>query len=35
MRKKIRNLIDIRDLSTKEIDGLIKVANDIIDHKEK
>ncbi len=34
-KKKIRNLIDIRDLTTKEIDDLIKVANDIIDHKEK
>ncbi len=35
MKKKIKNLIDIRDLSTKDIDDLIKVANDIIDHKEK
>ena len=35
MEKKKRNLIDIRDLSTKEIDELIKVANDIIKHKEK
>ncbi len=35
MEKKIRNLIDIRDLSTKEIDDLIEVANDIINHKEK
>jgi aspartate carbamoyltransferase catalytic subunit len=36
MRKnKIRDLINITDLSTKEIDDLIKVANDIIDHKEK
>ncbi len=35
MRKEnTRNLIDIRDLSTKEIDDLIKVANDIILHKE-
>ncbi len=33
--KKKRNLIDIRDLSTKEIDELIEVANDIINHKEK
>lgn len=33
--KKKRNLINITDLSTKEIDDLIKVANDIIDHKEK
>ncbi len=32
---KKRNLIDIRDLSTKEIDELIEVANDIINHKEK
>ena len=35
IKKKIRNLIDIRDLSVKEIDDLIEVANDIIDHKEK
>jgi len=35
VKKKIRNLIDIRDLSVEEIDDLIKVANDIIDHKEK
>lgn len=34
-KKKKRNLIDIRDLTTKEIDDLIKVANDIIAHKEK
>ncbi len=34
-KKKIRNLIDIKDLSVKEIDELIKVANDIIDNKEK
>ena len=34
-KKKIRNLIDIRDLSTKEIDDLIEVANDIINHSEK
>lgn len=34
-KKKKRNLIDIRDLSVKEIDELIEVANDIIDHKEK
>lgn len=33
--KKIRNLIDIKDLSVKEIDNLIKVASDIMDHKEK
>ena len=33
--KKKRDLIDIRDLTTNEIDELIKVANDIIDHKEK
>ena len=33
-KEKTRNLIDIRDLSTKEIDDLIKVANDIILHKE-
>ena len=34
-KKKKRNLINITDLSTKEIDELIEVANDIIDHKEK
>ena len=34
VKKKIRNLIDIRDLSVEEIDELIEVANDIIDHKE-
>lgn len=34
-KKKIKNLIDIKDLSVKEIDDLIKVANDIIDNKEK
>ncbi len=33
-KEKTKNLIDIRDLSTKEIDDLIKVANDIILHKE-
>lgn len=31
----IRNLIDIKDLTVKEIDDLIKVANDIIDNKDK
>ena len=35
MKSKIRNLIDIKDLTVKEIDNLIKVANDIIDNKEK
>lgn len=36
MRKKeVKHLIDIKDLSTKDIDNLIKVANDIIKHKEK
>lgn len=30
-----RNLIDIQDFSTKEIDDLIKVANDIIAHRDK
>jgi len=35
MKNKIRNLIDIKDLTVKEIDKLIKVANDIIDNKEK
>ena len=34
-KETIRNLIDIKDLSTKDITDLIKVANDIIDHKEK
>ena len=34
-KEKIRNLIDIKDLSKEEIDKLIKVANDIINHKEK
>lgn len=34
-KEKMRHLIDICDLSTKEIDELIEVANDIIDHKEK
>ena len=33
--EKIRNLIDIKELSTKEIDELIKVANDIIQHKKE
>jgi len=33
--KKIRNIIDIKDLSILEIDKLIKVANDIIDNREK
>ncbi len=33
--KEKRNLIDIQDFSTKEIDDLIKVANDIITNKEK
>ena len=31
----VRNLIDIKDLSVKEIDDLIKVANDIITNKSK
>ena len=31
----MRNLIDILDLSTEEIDSLISVANDIIDNPEK
>ena len=34
-KAKTKNLIDIKDLTTKEIDELIEVANDIIDHKEK
>ena len=33
--KKIKNIIDIKDLSVLEIDKLIKVANDIIDNREK
>ena len=33
--KNIRNIIDIKDLSVLEIDNLIKVANDIIDNREK
>ena len=31
----MRNLIDIRDLSTTEIDELIAVANDIIEYLEE
>ena len=31
----MRSLIDIRDLSTEEIDGLIKTADDIIENPEK
>ena len=31
----MRNLIDILDFSTEEIDGLIEVANDIIDNPDK
>lgn len=31
----MKNLIDIKDLSIQEIDELIQVANDIINHKEK
>ena len=34
-KDKIRNLIDIKDLSKEDIDDLIKVANDIIKHKDK
>ena len=34
-KEKIRNLIDIKDLSKEDINDLIKVANDIIKHKEK
>ena len=34
-KEKIRNLIDIKDFSVKEIDELIKVANDIITNREK
>lgn len=33
--KKLQHLIDIKDLSTEEIDELIKVANDIIKHEDK
>ena len=32
---KIKHLIDIKDLTKKEIDELIKVANDIIDNRDK
>ena len=32
---KTKHLIDIKDFSKKEIDNLIKVANDIIDNREK
>ena len=31
----MRSLIDIRELSVEEIDGLLNVANDIIDHPQK
>ena len=31
----MKHLIDIKDLSVEEIDSLIEVANDIINHKEK
>ena len=34
-REKLKNLVDIKDLSVKEIDELIKVANDIIAHRDK
>ena len=34
-REKLKNLVDIKDLSIKEIDELIKVANDIIAHRDK
>ena len=34
-KERIRNLIDINDFSVKEIDDLIKVANDIISDREK
>ena len=30
--KEIRNLINITDLTTKEIDYLVKVANDIVEN---
>ncbi len=33
--KEMKHLIDIKDFSKKEIEDLIKVANDIIDNKEK
>ena len=33
--EKLKNLVDIKDLSVKEIDELIKVANDIIAHRDK
>ena len=32
--EKMKHLIDIMDLSVEEIDELIKVANDIINHEE-
>ena len=35
MKSKIRNLIDIKDLSKEEINELIKVANDIINNRDK
>ena len=35
VKRKTKNLIDINDLSIKEVDDLIKVANDIITNKEK
>lgn len=35
MMKDVRHLIDIKDFSKKEIEDLIKVANDIIDNKDK
>lgn len=31
----MKHLIDIKDLSTNEIDGLINTAKDIINNKEK
>ena len=34
-KDRVKNLIDIKDFSVKEIDELIKVANDIINHREK
>lgn len=35
IKKEVKHLIDIKDLTVKEIDDLIKVANDIINNKEK
>ena len=31
----MRNLVNILDFSTKEIDGLVRLASDIMDHPER